>query len=145
MVKAHFPDLDVQDKLKIVAGGPPQDQWLGAVSFGLKQLSHLKRGSVRLLDVIIFYGLIVVIAFAAIPYGTVEPWSHAVFEAAIFFLALLWVIHGFLSGSWGQGHLDLFYPLIALVALAVLQSLSWSSIDVALDAAAVSARLSSIV
>jgi hypothetical protein len=51
MVKAHFPDLDVQDKLKIVAGGPPQDQWLGAVSFGLKQLSHLKRGSVRLLDV----------------------------------------------------------------------------------------------
>lgn len=51
MVKAHFPDLDVEDRLKIVEGGPPQDQWLGAVSFGLKQLSHLKRGSVRLLDV----------------------------------------------------------------------------------------------
>jgi hypothetical protein len=51
MVKAHFPDLQVEDRLKIVKGAPPQDQWLGAVSFGLKQLSHLKRGSARLLDI----------------------------------------------------------------------------------------------
>ena len=52
MVKAHFPDLQVEDRLKVAgAGAPPQDQWLGAVSFGLKQLSHLKRGSVRLYDV----------------------------------------------------------------------------------------------
>jgi hypothetical protein len=51
MVKAHFPDLEVEDRLKIVPGGPPQDQWLGAVSFGLKQLSHLKRGAARLLNI----------------------------------------------------------------------------------------------
>jgi hypothetical protein len=51
VIKAHFPDLEVEDRLKIVEGAPAQDQWLGAVSFGLKQLVHLKRGSVRLLDV----------------------------------------------------------------------------------------------
>jgi OOP family OmpA-OmpF porin len=51
MVKAHFPDLQVEDRLKVAQGGPPQDQWLGAVSFGLKQLSHLKRGSARLYNV----------------------------------------------------------------------------------------------
>jgi OOP family OmpA-OmpF porin len=51
MVKAHFPDLEVEDRLKVAEGAPPQDQWLGAVSFGLKQLAHLKRGSVRLLNV----------------------------------------------------------------------------------------------
>jgi hypothetical protein len=51
MVKAHFPDLEVEDRLKIAKGAPAKEQWLGAVSFGLKQLSHLKRGSVRLLDV----------------------------------------------------------------------------------------------
>jgi hypothetical protein len=51
MVKAHFPDLEVEDRLKIAAGGPPKEQWLGAVSFGLKQLSHLKRGSARLYNV----------------------------------------------------------------------------------------------
>ena len=48
MVKAHFPDLRVEEKLTVVEGGPPREQWLGAVSFGLQQLSHLKRGSVRL-------------------------------------------------------------------------------------------------
>lgn len=86
---------------------------------------------VRLLDGSIFYGLILVIAFTAIPYGTVEPWSHAVFEVAMFSLALLCVIHGLVSGSWGPGKINLFYPLIALIAFAILQSLSWSTIDVA--------------
>jgi hypothetical protein len=51
MVKAHFPDLEVDDRLKVAIGAPPKEQWLGAVSFGLKQLAHLKRGSARLLNV----------------------------------------------------------------------------------------------
>ena len=55
MVKAHFPDLEVEDRLKITKGitkgAPAQDQWLGAVSFALKQLSHLKHGSARLLNI----------------------------------------------------------------------------------------------
>lgn len=50
MVKAHFADLEVEDRLKVAEGGPPREQWLGAVSFGLKQLSHLKQGSARLLN-----------------------------------------------------------------------------------------------
>jgi hypothetical protein len=50
MVKAHFADLEVEDRLRIAEGGPPREQWLGAVSFGLKQLSHLKQGSARLLN-----------------------------------------------------------------------------------------------
>ena len=51
MVKAHFPDLEVQDRLKVAAGAPAKEQWLGAMSFGLKQLSHMKKGSARLLNV----------------------------------------------------------------------------------------------
>ena len=51
MIKAHFPELEVEDRLKIARGELPKDQWLGAVSFGLKQVSQLKRGSVRLLNV----------------------------------------------------------------------------------------------
>ena len=85
----------------------------------------------RLLDGAVFHGLIVVVAFTAIPYGAVEPWSHAVFESAIFVLGLLWVIHASWSGSWRPGNLSLFYPVIALISLAILQSLSWSTTDVA--------------
>ena len=48
MVKANFPDLKVEEKLKIIEGGPPRELWLGAVSFGLQQLAHLKEGAVRI-------------------------------------------------------------------------------------------------
>ncbi|MBE3109395.1 MAG: hypothetical protein IMZ46_02610, partial [Acidobacteria bacterium] len=51
MVKANFPDLEVEDRLKVAAGAPAKEQWLGAMSFGLKQLSHMKKGSARLLNV----------------------------------------------------------------------------------------------
>ncbi len=50
MVKANFPDLEVEDKLRVAVGGPPRELWLGAVSFGLQQLAHLKEGAVRLSD-----------------------------------------------------------------------------------------------
>jgi OOP family OmpA-OmpF porin len=50
MVKAHFAELEVEDRLKVTSGSPPREQWLGAVSFGLKQLAHLKQGSARLLN-----------------------------------------------------------------------------------------------
>lgn len=48
MVKAHFPDLDVDERVKIVSEGLQREQWLGAVSFSLQQLSHLRKGRVRL-------------------------------------------------------------------------------------------------
>lgn len=85
----------------------------------------------RILDLVIFCGLIVIIGLTAIPYGTVESWSHASFNVAIFSLGLLWVIQGLLNGSWRLGNVKLFYPVIALVLFAVLQSLSWSQVNIA--------------
>jgi O-antigen ligase len=71
----------------------------------------------------VFYSLIALVALVAVPYGTVEPWWEAVFECAVFALGLLWIIHGLLSGSWIPGSARVFYPIIALVVLAVGQSL----------------------
>jgi len=87
--------------------------------------------SLRLLDGAAFYGLIIITILTAIPYGTVEPWSIAAFEIGTFFLGLLWIVHGFLSGSWRIPNLNLFYPLIALALYAFLQSLSWRQAEVA--------------
>ena len=86
---------------------------------------------VRGLKATIFGGLLIAIVLTAIPYGTVESWSLASFQVVIFSLGLLWMIHGLLTGSWRFGNLNLFYPLIALVVFAILQSLSWSQINVA--------------
>ena len=86
-------------------------------------------GVLALLDRVIFYGLIVLIILTAIPYGTVAPWSRAIFECAVFFLTLLWIIQGFLAGSWGVVNTRLIIPMAALVILAILQSFVWSQVD----------------
>jgi O-antigen ligase len=71
----------------------------------------------------VFYSLIALVVLVAVPYGTVEPWWEAVFECAVFFLGLLWIIHGLLVGSWVAGNARIFCPVIALVVLAIVQSL----------------------
>jgi len=76
-----------------------------------------------LVEAFVFYSLVVLIALVAIRYGTVEPWWEAVFECAVFFLGLLWIVHGLFNGAWIQGNVRVFGPMIALVALALVQSL----------------------
>ena len=82
-----------------------------------------------LVEAFVFYGLVALIGLVAIRYGTVEPWWEAVFECAVFILGLLWIIHGLFSGSWIQGNVRVFYPMIALVALALVQSLPLWQMD----------------
>lgn len=69
----------------------------------------------------------------AIPYGTVDAWSEALFECVVFFLALLWIVQGLVEGSWRVGNLRLLWPLIALVFLAAVQSVSWWKMDLGGD------------
>jgi O-antigen ligase len=80
-------------------------------------------------EAFVFYSLVVLIALVTIPYGTVEPWWEAGFECAVFILGLLWIIHGLFNGSWIQGNVRVFYPMIALVALALVQSLPLWQMD----------------
>ncbi len=91
-----------------------------------------RRGRILVfLDRSIFFGLIAVIALSAIPYGTVDPWSEALFECAMFFLTLLWIVHGFIEGSWRIGNTGLLAPMTGLVILAIAQSIAWGKTDVA--------------
>ena len=86
-------------------------------------------GILVLLDRIVFYGLMALIVLTAIPYGSVHPWSRAIFQCSVFVLTLLWIVHGLLSGSWKVGNLRLVLPLAALVLLALVQSLTWWQVD----------------
>jgi len=83
------------------------------------------------LDRGIFIGIIAVIVLTAIPYGTVDPWSEALFECGVFFLALLWIIQGFIAGSWRIGNTVLIAPMTGLVILAIAQSIRWWKTEVA--------------
>jgi O-antigen ligase len=84
-----------------------------------------------LLDCAIFYGLLAVITLTAIPYGTVDAWSQALFQCSVFFLALLWLVHGFIEGSWHIGNTRLVVPMVGLVILAIAQSITLGQTNVA--------------
>ncbi|RTL59716.1 MAG: hypothetical protein EKK41_29170 [Hyphomicrobiales bacterium] len=48
MARANFPGFDIQDRMRLARGVPSVDTWLGGVSYGLKQLTYIQRGDVRL-------------------------------------------------------------------------------------------------
>ncbi len=81
----------------------------------------------RLIGKTIFIALLVLIALVAVPYGTVEPWWRALFECAVFGLAALWIIEGWLSGSWHFSAYRILLPLVALAAFGLLQTIPTGS------------------
>jgi outer membrane protein OmpA-like peptidoglycan-associated protein len=50
VTKASFPGFEVVDRTTLARGVPSTDLWLAGVSFGLKQLTSIKRGHVRMQD-----------------------------------------------------------------------------------------------
>jgi outer membrane protein OmpA-like peptidoglycan-associated protein len=48
IVAASFPNLEIEDRLRLARGAPPTDTWMGGVGFGIKQLAQLKNGQVDL-------------------------------------------------------------------------------------------------
>src|ERR1043165_3769972 len=82
----------------------------------------------RVIRGVIFTALLALIVIAAIPYGTVEPWWKAAFVCAVFGICILSIGDGgsleFLNGS-------ILVPMLALSALAFVQTLSFGSQQVA--------------
>lgn len=76
---------------------------------------------------IVFAALLALIAIAAIPYGTVEPWWKAAFVCAVFAICILAIIESLISGSLKIENRSILLPMIALAALAFVQSLSSSA------------------
>lgn len=77
----------------------------------------------RVLSRVIFYTLLALITLVAVPYGTVEPWWEALFEAIVFTLGALWIIDGMIRGSWFERSHIVFLPLLLLALYALIQSL----------------------
>lgn len=76
----------------------------------------------RLLNRSLFVSFLALIFIAAIPYGTVEPWWKAAFVCLVFVLWILGTIEDVLSPTRRVLDKQLFMPLFALVAFALLQS-----------------------
>lgn len=79
------------------------------------------------IDALVFYGLLAIIAGAAIPYGTVQPWWKSIFQCAVFTLAGLSLVVKLMrreSPSYKSLlSYQLLWPVLALIAFAFLQTL----------------------
>lgn len=80
----------------------------------------------KFLDKIIFVLFLVEIVFTALAHGAVEPWSVAVSSAGIVGLLFLWGLKGNLEKQWLLRLPSPVWPLLALIGLGLLQSLSWT-------------------
>lgn len=76
----------------------------------------------RFLDPLIYYSLLVLIAWTAIPYGTVQAWWIALFQCCVFVIAMLAVVDTALNKRTTPKFSPVF-PLLALVIFALFQSL----------------------
>ena len=77
-----------------------------------------------MLNKLVFSALIVVIVLTPIPYGTVEPWWKAAFVCAVFAICILALIESLVTGKIEIRSRSVLLPMLALSALAFLQTLS---------------------
>jgi len=77
----------------------------------------------RLIESAIFFVLLTIIALVAVPYGTNQPWSKALFDCGVLALTGSWIVEGLLSGSWSRPAHRLLVPGFALVLYVFLQTL----------------------
>lgn len=85
------------------------------------------RRAADVLGRIVFYALLGLIAFTAIPYGSAEVWWKAFFVCAVSILCIFWLIEGLLSKSWISDGWSLIFPIAGLILFSFLQTLSFGS------------------
>lgn len=88
---------------------------------------HIPELIAQRLDAIVFYALLALIALTAIPYGTVEPLWEAVFECAVFGLAVLSIIEITINRRLDRNYFGLILPLLALLVFALIQTISFGA------------------
>jgi O-antigen ligase len=77
-----------------------------------------------LLNKLVFGALVALIVFTAIPYGTVEAWWKAAFVCGVFAICILALIESLITGKIELRGRSVLLPMLAISALAFLQTLS---------------------
>jgi O-antigen ligase len=83
----------------------------------------------RILDKAIAVGLLVVVIFTALAFGSNEPWSVGLFQLMIAVLLLMWVVKSVADKRVKISLPALALPILGLVALGLAQSISYMGSD----------------
>jgi O-antigen ligase len=83
-----------------------------------------------LLERIIFFSALALVALCAIPYGSVEIWWTALFEIGVLGLTVLWAVQAVLDGGFGSNRWAwLCLPSFALIILCLIQIVPFSHLS----------------
>jgi O-antigen ligase len=74
------------------------------------------------------FGICVLVAFAVLAHGVVEPWSEAVLEVGAAILLLVWGLNALLEREFRLLWNPLLWPLLALWAVAAVQLASGTTL-----------------
>jgi O-antigen ligase len=77
----------------------------------------------RVLGIINFVAALILMVLCAVAYGGRDPWWKAIFTCAIFVLGVFWLLERLMSNARQIDGLKILTPILALVALALLQTL----------------------
>ena len=90
-----------------------------------QQISGGDRLAGLLLGRAIFYGALLLVVLAALPYVSAEFWWASVFECGVFALTALWAVEAFVGGGFhGRRLLWLLIPAGCLILFSLLQTIS---------------------
>ncbi len=81
-----------------------------------------------MLDKFIYFALLALLAATPLPYGAVEGWSTALWEVCIFGLVGLWALSAAQQGALKISFNPLVWPMLGLLAVAIVQVLPISSV-----------------
>src|SRR2546423_6580378 len=79
----------------------------------------------RILNNIVFCGLLAVVPIAVTPYGTLDGWWESVFECLVFILTALWVLEAFCTRDLQLRRLSILLPVMLITLYAFLQIVAW--------------------
>ena len=94
-----------------------REQTLPALNFAKSR--HFN--AVKIFEGIAFYGILIFILLAAIPYGTVNPWVRSLFVFLVCIIAVFRVVAVILTRKFVATDKLLFAPLIGILGLAIIQ------------------------
>ncbi len=83
----------------------------------------------KILDNTIAGGLLVLVAFTALAFGTVEPWLIALFELGATLILLLWAVKAVIDKRLAVSVPATALPLMFFVALALVECISYTASD----------------
>jgi len=79
----------------------------------------------RIINIVVFWSLLGVIALAVFPYGSVDAWWETTFECSVFLLTAVWIVGAIFARDWQIRRVSVLLPMIATTAYAFVQAIQW--------------------